>query len=51
MSNSAAPSGIVRLTEDLSGSPYYNADMAPTTLAERRWGMKDLAVLRISMSA
>jgi nucleobase:cation symporter-1, NCS1 family len=43
--------GIVTLDEDLSGSPYYNADMAPTTLAERRWGMRDLAVLWISMSA
>ena len=51
MSNSLAASGIVPLAEDLTGSPYYNADMAPTTLAERRWGMKDLAVLWISMSA
>ncbi len=54
MTNPSAPPsdrGIEQLTEDLSGSPYYNADMAPTTLAERRWGMKDLAVLWISMSA
>jgi NCS1 family nucleobase:cation symporter-1 len=47
----SASSGIVELTDDLSGSPYYNGDMAPTTLAERRWGMRDLAVLWISMSA
>ena len=43
--------GIEELTVDLSGSPYYSADMAPTTRAERRWGMKDIAVLWISMSA
>ncbi|HYO23527.1 MAG TPA: NCS1 family nucleobase:cation symporter-1 [Lacipirellulaceae bacterium] len=48
----AAPTpDIVELRADLSGSPYYNADMAPTSAAERRWGMKDLAVLWISMSA
>lgn len=48
---SASPSNIVELTTDLSGSPYYNADMAPTRVAQRRWGMKDIAVLWISMSA
>jgi NCS1 family nucleobase:cation symporter-1 len=46
-----AATGIEQLTVDLSGSPYYNADMAPTTLEQRRWGMRDLAVLWISMSA
>jgi NCS1 family nucleobase:cation symporter-1 len=30
---------------------YYSADMAPTTLAQRKWGMKDIAALWISMSA
>src|SRR4029077_1879593 len=50
-SAASASSGIEQLNVDLSGSPYYNADMAPTTLAERRWDMKDLAVLWISMSA
>src|SRR4051812_15247406 len=43
--------GIVELTADLSGSPYYSHDMAPVPRAGRRWGMKDLAVLWISMSA
>lgn len=43
--------GIHELTTDVSGSPYFNADMAPTSLAERRWGTKDLAALWISMSA
>ncbi|HWA97416.1 MAG TPA: cytosine permease, partial [Pirellulales bacterium] len=32
-------------------SPFYSADMAPTRLAERRWGLKDIAVLWVSMSA
>lgn len=50
-SSPISATGIVTLDEDLSGSPYYNADMAPTTLAERRWGFKDIAVLWISMSA
>ena len=51
MSNTAAHDGIVELAADLSDSPYYNADMAPTTRAQRRWGTRDLAVLWISMSA
>ncbi len=42
---------IHELTEDVSQSPYYSRDMAPTTQAERRWGLKDIAVLWISMSA
>jgi NCS1 family nucleobase:cation symporter-1 len=49
---SALPAdGIHELTVDLLGSPYFSGDMAPTTRAQRRWGMKDLAVLWISMSA
>ena len=44
--------GIHELAEhDLHGSRYYNDDMAPTTLAQRKWGMKDIAALWISMSA
>lgn len=43
--------GIVELTTDLSESPYFSADMAPVPRAGRRWGMRDLAVLWISMSA
>ena len=50
-SSSGATDGIVELTADLSGSPYYSHDMAPVPRAERRWGTKDLAVLWISMSA
>src|SRR4249920_3312967 len=48
---SAMSDGIVELTADLSGSPYYSHDMAPVSRAGRRWGLKDIAVLWISMSA
>src|SRR5688572_32276320 len=48
-SDSAA--GIEELTEDVSASPYFSRDMAPTTRDQRRWGMRDMAVLWISMSA
>jgi NCS1 family nucleobase:cation symporter-1 len=43
--------GIHELTADLSGSPYYSADMAPVPRSGRRWGLRDMAVLWISMSA
>src|SRR5262245_45532515 len=43
--------GIVELTADLSGSPYYSHDMAPVPRSGRRWSTRDMAVLWISMSA
>src|SRR3954463_10206579 len=51
LSSSRTSDGIVELTADVSGSPYYSRDMAPVPRAGRRWGMKDIAVLWISMSA
>jgi nucleobase:cation symporter-1, NCS1 family len=51
MTTHPANDGIVELTTDLSSSAFYNHDMAPTTRAERRWGMRDMAALWISMSA
>src|SRR5437667_341247 len=42
---------IVELTEDVSASPYFSRDIAPTTRAERKWGLKDIASLWISMAA
>src|SRR5437660_8230638 len=42
---------IVELITDVSGSPYYNHDMAPTRRSERRWSMWDMAALWVSMSA
>ena len=32
-----AKSDFVEVTEDLSHSPLWNADLAPTTLAQRTW--------------
>ncbi len=43
--------GIHELTQDLSHCDHYSADMAPTTIAQRRWGTKDIAALWISMAA
>jgi cytosine/uracil/thiamine/allantoin permease len=44
-------SAIVELDVDLSHSRHFSADMAPTTRAQRKWAMKDLAALWISMAA
>src|ERR1043166_4885009 len=43
--------GIHEVTQDISHSPYWNADIAPTRVADRKWGLKDIAALWISMSA
>jgi len=43
--------GIVELVQPPFKSPYYSADMAPTTRADRKWAMKDMAALWISMAA
>jgi NCS1 family nucleobase:cation symporter-1 len=42
---------IVELTTDVSASPYYSQDMAPAPAAGRKWGLKDIAALWISMAA
>lgn len=42
---------IVEVGEDLSASPYYNKDIAPTPRSARKWGTFDIAALWISMSA
>jgi len=38
------------LREDVSGSPLWNRDLAPTTLAERTWSTWNIAALWIGMS-
>jgi NCS1 family nucleobase:cation symporter-1 len=48
---SADRDGIHELTEDVSGSAFYSHDMAPVTRAQRKWGLKDIAALWVSMSA
>src|SRR5262245_50332711 len=49
--DSGPTAGICELREDVSQSPYYSPDMAPVSAARRKWGLKDIAVLWISMSA
>ena len=47
----AAPgSDFVELNEDVSGSPLWNADLAPTPLARRTWSTYHIAALWIGMS-
>lgn len=43
--------GIHELTADVSDSPYYNADVAPTKLSDRKWGTRDIAALWVGMCA
>src|SRR5262245_62423963 len=52
---SASSAGVIEYepvnVETLKDSPYFSADMAPTTPAQRKWAMKDIAALWISMAA
>ena len=41
---------VVELREDLSGSPLWNPDLAPTPLSRRTWSTYDIAALWIGMS-
>jgi nucleobase:cation symporter-1, NCS1 family len=41
---------FVELTEDVSASPLWNADLAPTPLARRTWSTYHIAALWIGMS-
>ncbi len=45
-----AASDFVEVTDDLSASPLWNRDLAPTTLAQRTWGTYHIAALWIGMS-
>src|SRR5476649_1551099 len=45
-----AGADFVEVTEDLSHSPLWNRDLAPTTLAQRTWGTYHIAALWIGMS-
>jgi NCS1 family nucleobase:cation symporter-1 len=47
----APPRGISELTVDVSASAFHNPDMAPTTWAQRKWGLRDIAALWVSMAA
>ncbi len=41
---------FVEVTEDLSASPFWNPDLAPTPLARRTWSTYHIAALWIGMS-
>lgn len=41
---------FVKLTGDISGSPLWNADLAPTTVGQRTWSTWNIAALWIGMS-
>jgi NCS1 family nucleobase:cation symporter-1 len=41
---------FVELSDDLSASPLWNADLAPTPLARRTWSVYHIAALWIGMS-
>ncbi|REJ77841.1 MAG: nitrate reductase [Acidobacteria bacterium] len=43
-------SGFEELAEDVSGSPLWNEDLAPTTLEQRTWSTWNIAALWIGMS-
>jgi NCS1 family nucleobase:cation symporter-1 len=49
------PGGIApesdELPADVRASAFHSPDMAPTSRAQRKWGLKDIAALWISMSA
>ena len=46
----AAVQDFVELKEDLSASPLWNADLAPTPLSRRTWSTYHIAALWIGMS-
>lgn len=46
----ATPHDFVELTEDVSSSPLWNRDLAPTSTAERTWSTWNIAALWIGMS-
>src|SRR4028118_1598496 len=48
--NDVAPVDFEELNEDLSGSPLWNEDLAPTPLSRRTWSTWNIAALWIGMS-
>ncbi|MBL8183039.1 MAG: nitrate reductase, partial [Blastocatellia bacterium] len=47
---SEGSSDFVELTEDVSTSPLWNEDLAPTTIGQRTWTTWNIAALWIGMS-
>ena len=50
MAQTATTHDFVEVHEDLSGSPLWNPDLAPTPLAARTWSTYHIAALWIGMS-
>ena len=50
MTRSLAQAEFVELTEDVSSSPLWNPDLAPTHVAQRTWTTYHIAALWIGMS-
>ena len=50
MSTIVAERDFVEVTEDLSASPLWNEDLAPTPLSRRTWSTYNIAALWIGMS-
>ncbi len=42
---------VEKLNEVAAGGGYWNPDLAPVPHSARRWGLKDIAALWVSMSA
>src|SRR5262249_52594041 len=36
---------------EITASPYFNPDLAPTTTAQRKWRLRDMAALWVAMAA
>src|SRR5215470_10319219 len=36
---------------EIAASPYFNPDLAPTTAAQRKWRLRDMAALWVAMAA
>ncbi len=50
MTTAVAEKDFVEVTEDLSASPLWNEDLAPTPLSRRTWSTYNIAALWIGMS-
>jgi nucleobase:cation symporter-1, NCS1 family len=50
LSTIVAERDFVEVSEDLSGSPLWNADLAPTPITRRTWSTYNIAALWIGMS-
>ena len=50
LKTASTPTEFITTAEDLSGSPLWNPDLAPTPLSRRTWSTYNIAALWIGMS-